>query len=50
MKMTENKAYTGEFILDIWVVIKKKKGILVIKTKNKNSLKHENKSLGVSGH
>ena len=22
MKITENKAYTGDFILDIWVVIK----------------------------
>ena len=48
MEMTDNEAYTGDFILDIWVVIKK--GILVITTKNKNLLKHENKSLGVSGH
>ena len=46
--MTDNKAYTGDFILDIWVVIKE--GILVIKTKSKNFLKQENKSLGVSGH
>ena len=23
MKMTENKAYTGDFILGIWVVIKR---------------------------
>ena len=50
MEMTNNKAYTGDFILDIWVVIKKKKGILVIKSKSKNLLKHENKSLGMSGH
>ena len=23
MEMTDNKAYTGDFILDIWVVIKR---------------------------
>ena len=46
--MTNNKAYIGDFILDILVVIKR--GILVIKTRKKNLLKQENKSLGVSGH
>ena len=48
MEMIDNKAYIGDLILDIRVVIKE--GILLIKTKSKKLLKHENKSLGVSGH
>ena len=46
--MTDNKAHTSDFILNIGVVIKE--GILVIKTKSKNLLKHEIISFGVSGH
>ena len=44
MERTDTEAQTGDFILDIWVVIKIKRGILVIKTKSKNLLKHKNKS------
>ena len=39
MGMTENKAYTGDFVLDIWVVVKRVDFKDKIKTKIKQKVK-----------